>query len=214
MMEGPELDLTFHVHDTLFVFWVAMFYLPILPVTVIAAFLAFYTNVMYLKLKILTQHKRPQNVDNKLANFVSQMVPWMVYCAAVMQLLYVRWASWHVDTLVDKKKLDIVRKDLEFMELLSFWFFVGCSGYMVLPLRRIIECFKDCCADYKAPISLPQIILYNDENYDSVNPMTKTEGRIRSLKQIIEMLKVNLGELQNQKGDDKEKIIKKLEDQI
>ena len=44
--------------------------------------------------------------------------------------------------------------------------------------------------------------------------MTKTEGRIRSLKQIIEMLKVNLSELQNQKGDDKEKIIKKLEDQI
>ena len=57
--EGPELDLTFHVHDTLFVFWVAMFYLPILPVGAIAALLAFYTNVMYVKLKILTQHKRP-----------------------------------------------------------------------------------------------------------------------------------------------------------
>jgi hypothetical protein len=194
-MEGPELDLTFHVHDTLFVFWVAMFYLPILPISLVAALFAFYTNVMYLKLKILTQHKLPKNVDNKLVNFVSQTVPWMVYCAAVMQLLYVRWAGWHVNTLVDKKDLPIIRKDFEFMETLSFWFFVGCSGYMVLPLRRIIEWFKDCCATHIAPISKPQNTLYNDENYDSVNPMTKTEGRIRSLKQIIDTLKRNLAEL-------------------
>ena len=153
VFEGTELNLTFHVHDTLFIFWVAMFYLPILPVGAIAALLAFYTNVMYLKLKLLTQHKRPQNVDNKLAHFVSQTVPWMVYCASVMQMLYIKWAGWHVDTLIERQHMQVFTGDLKFMEKLSFWFFVACSGYMLLPLRRMIEWFKECCATYIAPAS-------------------------------------------------------------
>lgn len=131
-----------------------MFYLPILPVGAIAALFAFYTNVMYVKLKILTQHKRPKNVDNKLAHFVSLTVPWMIYSASSMQLLYIKWAGWNVDNLINKKQVLILTSDLEFMEKLSFWFFIGCSGYMVLPLRRMIEWFKDCCAPYVAPASL------------------------------------------------------------
>lgn len=63
LFEGPKLDITMHVHDTVFVFWVAMFYMPLLPAGCFAALLAFYTNVMYVKLKLLTQHKKPPHID-------------------------------------------------------------------------------------------------------------------------------------------------------
>jgi len=75
-----------------------------------------------------------------------------------MQLLYIKWAGWNVDTLINKKQVLILSSDLDFMEKLSFWFFIGCSGYMVLPLRRMIEWFKDCCAPYVAPASQIQNI--------------------------------------------------------
>lgn len=57
LFEGPELDITYHVIDTLFVFWVAMFYLPLLPVGILSPLFAFATNIAYLKYKLLTTHK-------------------------------------------------------------------------------------------------------------------------------------------------------------
>lgn len=77
----------------------------------------------------------------------------MIYSASLMQLLYVKWAGWRADSLIDKEQLPIKINDLRFMEKLSFWFFVGCSGFMLLPLRRMIEWVKECCATYIAPAS-------------------------------------------------------------
>jgi predicted AAA+ superfamily ATPase len=45
--------------------------------------------------------------------------------------------------------------------------------------------------------------------------MTKTDGRIRNLKEIIDTLQRNVAEVQNQEGlADKDKILNKLESQI
>ena len=56
LYEGSKMDLTYHAHDTLFVFWVSMFYLPALPFGIVASIFAFYTNFLYLKLKMLSIH--------------------------------------------------------------------------------------------------------------------------------------------------------------
>lgn len=137
LYEGPELDITYHVHDTLFVFWVAIFYLPILPLGILAASCAYASNIMFLKYKLLLVHKTPPNIDHKLSKFIVLWVPWMIYFASAMQLLYVRQAIYYLE-YVRAKDIPIRMEDTETLKMLSLWFFFIISAYMVLPLRRIL----------------------------------------------------------------------------
>lgn len=105
LYEGPEFDVTFHIHDTLFVFWVAMFYLPMLPTGAIAALLAFLSNVAYVKVRLLTRHKRPEHCDLQLWDTLARLLPWMIYTSSIMQLLYVRWSFWYMTTLQKEKSI-------------------------------------------------------------------------------------------------------------
>lgn len=151
LFEGPELDITYHVHDTLFVFWVAVFYLPMLPVGILGAFFAFACNFMFLKYKLLTSHKSPRNIDQKLAKFVVLCIPWMIYFASFMQLFYVRQAVWYMK-FINKSKGNVPLRleDIEYLKLCSFWFFVAMSAYMILPVRRIISEIEICCKKFNA----------------------------------------------------------------
>ena len=99
LFQGPHFDVTQHLNDTLFVFMVAMFYLPLLPAGASAAMLAFLTNVIYVKQKLLTRHSKPPHLESSIIELVSKFVPWMVYCSSVMQLLYVRWTYWHMQSV-------------------------------------------------------------------------------------------------------------------
>lgn len=99
LFEGPVLDLLQHVHDTVFVLWVAMFYLGVLPIGVVAPLIAFGTNAMYVKYRLLNHHKVPTPLDASLVRIVTINLPWMVYCASGMQLLYIRWAAWYMQNL-------------------------------------------------------------------------------------------------------------------
>lgn len=84
LYEGPEFDVTIHVHDTLFVFWVAMFYLPLLPTAAIAAMVVFLTNSIYVKIRLLTRHKRPDHCDLQIWYTLTRLLPWMIYTSSVM----------------------------------------------------------------------------------------------------------------------------------
>ena len=99
LFQGPDFDISLHLHDTLFVFLVAMFYLPLLPVGTAAALVAYFTNIYYVKLKLLTQHCKPVNLDQKIIINVTSLIPWMVYCACLMQLFYVRWVGWYMESI-------------------------------------------------------------------------------------------------------------------
>lgn len=80
------------MHDTVFVFWIAMFYMGLLPVGLIAALVTFGTNAVYVKYKLLKHHKHPSPLDSSLVQLMATALPWMVYCASAMQLFYVKWA--------------------------------------------------------------------------------------------------------------------------
>jgi hypothetical protein len=85
---------------------------------------------------------------------------------------------------------------MKILKTISFWYFIGCSVYMILPIRRVFIWFKDCCKKFTAVQSFKsQPISYNQENYDSINPMTKSEGRVRALDDLRNLLVANLAEV-------------------
>jgi len=173
---------------------------------------------MFLKYKLLTSHKSPRNIDQKLAKFIVLWVPWMIYFSSFMQLFYVRQAIWYMEFINNSKgNVPLRLEDIKFLKLCSLWFFVAISAYMVLPVRRIISEITICCKKFSArPNTKLQTIQYNIDNYDAINPLTKSEGRVRHLKEIKSLLDANLVELTSFGHDEPERreAIHKLKNQI
>jgi len=188
--------VTYHVHDTLFVFWVAMFYMPLLPAAAIAAMLAFLTNIAYVKIRLLTKHKQPEHCDVPLWDTTARLLPWIIFTSTVMQLFYVRWSYWYMADL-QKSGIPLRTNDSKTMEALSLWFFVALSIYVLLPVQRILNFARDCCKKDQLTPETHKVtnMSFIPEHYDSFNPLTSTKGRIRGLKEIVAQLQANQAEL-------------------
>lgn len=118
-----------------------------------------------------------------------------------------------MEAIVENKKIKLRLDDVEKLKVLSLWYFVAISAYMLLPFNKIYLAIRNSKQE-KPSDHCCRPVVYNDEHFDAANPMTKTEGRIRYLKDVSATLQKNREALLKEEDDDEEEkpqFLEKLE---
>ncbi|CDW71822.1 phage head-tail family partial [Stylonychia lemnae] len=185
LWEGPPLDMANRYSNTANLFLTAVFFHPLLPVSIPIALCGCFFSYWIDKTLLLRRHKLPEQMSGLMAKFIANLLPYFAFLWSLNLLLFYR-------TLYK----DFYKGETQGKLIVPYAIIATCSLFILLPVRTLInKCLENLGEQ-------PTSEKYNDfyskfpTDYDRENPVTKNEAFVRLLEH--KMLTEKSAEAQDQ----------------
>jgi hypothetical protein len=89
LYEGAEIVFTDLIQDTFLTYVIAVMYMSALPLGLLSALINFALHYVFLKYRLLKDHKMPPQIDSRTVMKITATLPWIVYISVILQLIMV-----------------------------------------------------------------------------------------------------------------------------
>ena len=174
LWEGPPLDMANRFANTANLFLTAVFFHPLLPISIPIAFCGFLLSYWIDKTLLLRRHKIPEQMSGLMAKFIANLLPYFAFLWSLNLLLFYRTLYQEYYTSEPRNKLIVP------------YAVIGTTGlFILLPIRTMINrCLNNSGEDTTTD---KYDDFYNKfpTDYDRENPVTKNEAFMRLLEHRI-----------------------------
>eukprot|EP00347_Sterkiella_histriomuscorum_P022863 403336874 len=175
LWEGPPLDMANRYSNTANLFLTAIFFHPLLPISIPIAMVGFIFSYWIDKSLLLRRHKIPEQMSGLMAKFIANLLPYFAFLWSLNLLLFYR-------TLYKEYYEDDPRQKL----IVPYAIIGLTSFFIILPVRTIINrCLADNTED-ALTYKYDDFMLQFPTDYDRENPVTKNEAFIKLLEHRIQ----------------------------
>jgi hypothetical protein len=128
LWEGPPLDMANRFSNTANLFLTAVFFHPLLPVSIPIALCGYTFSYWIDKTLLLRRHKIPEQMSGLMAKFIANLLPYFAFLWSLNLLLFYR-------TLYKEYYHGEIQNKL----IVPYSIIAACSLFIIFPVRTIIN---------------------------------------------------------------------------